>query len=349
MKMSFVSSSSVSSALRYSLLKAQSELNKAQKEASTGRVADTGLALGSQTAKSVSLARDLDRLNGIVDSNGLISARLKATQSALTQLGDTAQTFLATLTANANGDAGAGVVLTDADATLDAFTSILNSTVDGEHLFAGINTDVRPINDYGATASPAKAAFDAAFLGHFGFSQNAPAAASISAADMTTFLDTVLEPQFMGAAWEANWSNATDDTIVSRIALNETLNTSVSANEAGLRKLAMAAVAVKEIFSSNAGTAARAAVVDKAMELTGDAIGEIGNLQAETGIVENRVTNASDRIATQIDLFERLQLELEGVDPYEASTRVSTLLGQIETSYALTARLQQLSLAKYLT
>lgn len=349
MKTSFVSSASVSQAMRYSLLKAQAELTKAQKEVSTGVVADTGLALGSQTAKAVSLSRDLQRLNGIVDSNALVSSRLTATQSALGQLGDAAQTFLGTLTANANGDAGSGVVLVEANATLDAFTSILNTALDGEYLFAGINTDVRPVDDYNAPGSPAKAAFDAAFLAHFGFTQNDPPAANITAADMTTFLDTVLEPQFMGPAWQGTWSNATDGTIVSRITMNETLNTSVSANEAGLRKLAMAASAVKELFSSNVGAAARAAVVEKAIALTGSAIGDVANLQARTGIVENRVKNASERINTQVDLFERLQNELQGVDPYEASTRVSTLLGQIETSYALTARLQQLSLAKYLT
>ena len=37
---------------------------------------------------------------------------------------------------------------------------------------------------------------------------------------------------------------------------------------------------------------------------------------------------------------------MEGVDPYEASTRVADLLSHIETSYALTARIQQLSLLK---
>lgn len=349
MKTSFVSSSSVSQAMRYSLLKAQAELTKAQKEMSTGKVADTGLALGSRTTQVVSLNRDLERLNGIVDSNGLVTARLTATQSALGQLGDAAQTFLGTLTANANGDAGSGVVLTESQATLGAFTSVLNTALNGEHLFAGINTDVQPINDYNAAGSPAKAAFNAAFLSHFGFTQNDPAAAGITATDMTTFLDTVIEPQFMGPGWQGTWSNATDDTIVSRVTLNETLKTSVSANEQGLRKLAMAASIVQELFSSNVGPAARAAVVDKAISLTGAAIGDISNLQAQTGIIENRVSNASDRIKTQIDLYERLQLELEGVDPYEASTRVSTLLGQIETSYALTARLQQLSLANYLT
>ena len=35
-------------------------------------------------------------------------------------------------------------------------------------------------------------------------------------------MTTALEPQFLGAGWQANWSNATDQKIVSRIALNET-------------------------------------------------------------------------------------------------------------------------------
>ena len=40
---------------------------------------------------------------------------------------------------------------------------------------------------------------------------------------------------------------------------------------------------------------------------------------------------------------------MEGVDPYEAATRVSALVSQIETSYALTSRIQQLSLLKFMS
>ncbi|MCZ7594038.1 MAG: flagellin [Hyphomicrobium sp.] len=39
---------------------------------------------------------------------------------------------------------------------------------------------------------------------------------------------------------------------------------------------------------------------------------------------------------------------LEAVDPNEAATRVSALLTQIETSYALTARIMGLSILDYL-
>jgi len=40
--------------------------------------------------------------------------------------------------------------------------------------------------------------------------------------------------------------------------------------------------------------------------------------------------------------------EKENVDSYEVATRVSLLTNQLEASYTLTARLQQLSLVKFL-
>ena len=59
--------------------------------------------------------------------------------------------------------------------------------------------------------------------------------------------------------------------------------------------------------------------------------------------------DANDRMSAQKDVIDDADRNaLESVDPYEASTRVNTLLTQIETSYALTARIQQLSLLDYL-
>ena len=347
MKTSPVSTHSLSQSLRHSLLRSQAELTKAQKEVTTGRVADVGLALGARTERSVSFARDIERLGTILDSNALAASRLSATQDALSQISDLAQTFLTTLTASSSGSAPAEVTMEDARATLEAMTAILNSSLNGEYLFAGINTDVRPVNDFTAPGSPAKTAFDAAFLAHFGFAQTDPAAQSITAAQMDAFL-TAVEPQFLGAGWQANWSNATDQGIVSRIALNETAQTSASANEPGIRKLMMAASTIMDLFSGEVGADARGALVNRAISLVGEAVADITALQAQLGITETRVKNASERLTMQVDLFQRHILNLEGVDPYEASTRVSTLLSQIETSYALTARIQQLSLTRFL-
>jgi flagellar hook-associated protein 3 FlgL len=347
MKASSVSSLSVSQAMRYSTMRTQGDLAKALKEQDTGKVYDSGLVLGARTAQTVTFARDLERLNGVVDSNGLVSARLKATQEALDHVTSTAQDFLGVLTASVSGDAAPSVTRDSGAAALEALTSILNTSFNGEYIFAGINTDVKPFESFGA-GSPAKTAFDAAFQTHFGYSQSDPQAANITTAQMDAFMTTALEPQFLGAGWQANWSNATDQTIVSRIALNETTETSVSANQQGLQKLAMAATAIGELFESNLSVAGKEALVNRAVSLVGEAIGSIAALQSETGVVEQRVTAASDRMKMQADLFERSILDTEGVDPYEAASRVNDLLTHIETSYTLTARIQQLSLLRFL-
>lgn len=350
MKTTFVSSAAVTSALRYSLLRQQSELAKAQKEASSGFVADTGLALGARTAQSVTLHRDLERLGGIVDSNGLVSARLSATQKALTQVGAAAQSFLSSLTSSASGDAAYALTQKSGRATLDTLTSVLNTSLNGEYLFSGTNTDVKPINDF-KPGSPTKVAFDAAFAGYFGFSQNHADAQDITAADMNNFMTTVVEPMFLGTGWQATgspWSNATNQGITSRITLNETTETSVSANNEGIRKIAMSAAIISDLLDSNVGNAARGALVTHAVSSIGEAISDIGQLEAQTGIIEQRVKSATDRINVQVDLYERYILDTEGVDYYVASARVADLVSQIDRSYALTARIQQLSLMKYL-
>lgn len=349
MKTTSVSSAAISNAMRYAQARMQADLVKAQKEMDSGRVADVGLALGARTTQSVTFARDLERLQGIVDSNALIASRLSSTQDALGQLTDTAEALMSALPSAISGDMSVNVTRDAGKAALKSMTSILNTSVNGEYLFAGINTDVKPINDFDAPASPARAALEAAFLARFGFTHNDPAAANITAGDMEDFLVNDVFPQFMGADWQTNWSNATDQQIVSRIALNETAETSVSANNDGVRKLAMAAAVVAVFFDSNLGSEARTTTASRAFSWVGEAVGELGQVQSRAGLIQNRLSAATERMSTQIDLFNRHIVDLEGVDPYEAANRVNDLLTHIQTSFALTARIQQLSLLNFLT
>ncbi|MFK0687796.1 flagellar hook-associated family protein [Mesorhizobium sp. IMUNJ 23033] len=350
MKATSVSSAALSNAMRYQQMRMQAELVKATKESSTGQVADVGLALGGRTTQAVTFSRDLDRLNGIIDSNALVAARLTSTQDSLGQLSDVAQSFLSALTSAVSGDSSTSITQAAGASALQQMTGILNTGVNGEYLFAGTNTDVKPIDDFAATGSPAKAAFDASFVAYFGFAQGDPAAASITAAQMDDFITTSVEPQFLGSGWQGTWSNATDEQITSRIALNETTETSVSANEEGIRKLAMASAMVTSLLSSSTiSQAARTAVTSRAQTLVGEAIGGLVQVRSEAGLAQKRVSDATDRMKTQVDLFEKHIIDLVGVDPAEAATRVADLTQHIETSFALTARLQQLSLLNYLT
>jgi flagellar hook-associated protein 3 FlgL len=348
MKTSFISSYATSQSVRSHLLRMQTDLVKLEKEVVTGRAADSGLHLGARTGQSVGLERDIDRLKVVMDSNQLVLSRLSATQAGLDTLTKTAQTFQSTMTAASSGAVEPAILLAESTTALVKMTGVLNSSLNGENLFAGINTDVQPINDFMAAGSPARTAMEDAFLTNFGFTYDDPAAATISRADMTTFLDTVIEPLFTGPDWNTNWSNASDATITARITLTDTTTASVSANEVGVRKLA-AAAAVVAVFTTGAlGELGRDAVIAKATSLVGQSVSDLAQTQARTGIVQQRVTAASERLSMQVDIFSGKVNDLVGIDPYEASTRVQSLLAQIETAYTLTSRISQLSLVKYL-
>src|SRR5205807_482926 len=89
-------------------------------------------------------------------------------------------------------------------------------------------------------------------------------------------------------------------------------------------------------------------VIDQASKLTGEAVSGLTTMQADLGSAQQRVTDANSRMTAQTDIIANHVGALEGVDPYEASSRLSALMTQIETAYAMTGRLQKLSLLNYL-
>lgn len=348
MKASFVSSHAISEAMRYQMMRMQADLVKSEKEVVTGRLADPGLTLGARTGQSISLSRDVDRLSTLIDSNGLVSARLASTQASLVELTDIANDLLPALTTALSGPIDPGIPGNQAKSALGTITSILNTSQAGEYLFAGINTDYKPLDDFDAPGSTARAAFDAAFLAEFGFTITDPGAANLTAQEMKDFIDQLVTDQLEGPGWGANWSNAADQEISARITMSETSKASVSANEIGIKKLVMATALTSYFLEGNFNDNVHKDVVERSLGLVGEAVNHLGATQAEVGILEKRVESASERVSMQIDLFKLNINDLEGVDPYEASTRITSLLTQIEVSYSLTARIQQLSLVRYL-
>lgn len=346
MKTSFVSSSTVSHALRQQVMRMQTEITKAQRELATGKVADTGLALGARSGISYSISRDIARLESLLDSNGLARERLAVTQQGLQHIGELAQEMLATLTGAVSNPEHTAVIRAAAENAMAAMTSVLNTSLNGEYLFAGINTDVRPFEDFADPESSAKQEFDAFFEEFFEFPNGDDQAAQITGEEMKAFLAS-LEDSFMGDGWQ-EWSHASDQKITSRITLNENAETSATANSNGFRRLAMVGAALSDLLRMPLNEDARAALYEHSIGVVSQAIADVGQLQSEVGLVENRIAAASDRVSAQIGLFKSMVGGMENVDPYEAATRVNELLTQIETAYALTARIQQLSLLRHL-
>ncbi|MBU4528959.1 MAG: flagellar hook-associated family protein [Hoeflea sp.] len=350
MKVSFISNLAMQNSMRLTISRGQNEVQTLQKEIVTGRFADIGLALGAKTSNSVSLNQDVSRLKTIQDSNALVTQRLSASQSALGLMADSAQQMLeAFITVNGSDDANNLLIARrDVEYSLGSFTVAANTSSNGEYLFSGINTNTKPVEDYFEAGSTPKAAFDALFAGHFLFSQDDPLAAGITVAQMDDFLTNVLEPAFSGGDWNMDWSSASDTNISSRILSNEVVETSVNANAEGMRNFALAAVIGIELLDSAISSEVRIALNAKAIEYAGKAVTGIDNQRSNLGVAENRVTKADVALESQIKIITLHLGAIEGVDAYEASTRMQTLLDQVEMSYTLTARIQQMSLMNYL-
>ncbi len=351
MKASFVSNMSLQNAMRLTVSSAQKEMLQVQEESVTGRHSDVGAVLGAKTARTLNLHRDLQRMESLKSTNALTTQRLAASQQALGQMSNAANDAMGVLIALSGITSADQLDLAKKNLgdALSIFTAAANTSFSGEYLFAGINSDVMPLKDYfeGIPCSDAKASFDAAFLAHFGFDQTDPAVSGITAADMQSFIDG-LETDYMSISWETDWSNASNENMESRVSTSETVQSSTNTNVTGMRNMALGLILGQELLALDIPEAARKTVSDAAIDYMGRAISGIDGERSKLGISEARVTQANTSLNAQLTILSTSIKDMEGIDTYEAATRVTTLESQLSLAYTLTSRIQKLSLLNYL-
>lgn len=348
MKTTYISTISLADASRRQIQNQSGLVQKLSVELSSGRKYDVGLDLGTRTGEAVSLRSEFGFLDGIIDTNALAASRLDVSQAAMGDILSDAQDFLSTLVALRENDSSSDIVKADALGNLELLTSRLNSQLNGSFVFAGINSDQEPFADYSDAASPNKVAADAAFFAEFGINQSDPAVAGITPAAMDTYLNGAFDAMFQDPAWGATWSTASSSVMVSRISASETVNSSVSANEQAFRDLAAAYTMMSDLGNETLDPGTWKTVVDKAIEKIGTGIAGVTSQMGKLGNVQEQVTLASERLKVQTDILNRRINELENVNSEETAVRLNTALTQLETSYAVTARMQGLSILNYL-
>ncbi len=365
MKTSFISNLAVQNAMRLSVQRGQSEVVKLQQEVTTGVHADPGAALGSSAARLVSLKDELQRLTNIKDTNALVTQRLSTSQLAIESMRKAGEEMNTTLVGSMGVDDASRLANTKTalDSTFNAFFVAANSQSNGEYLLSGLNSDARPLTPYAENAA-AKQTFADAFASFKQENNSNPANATIatyrdlSAEQMKDFIDRKIVPLYVGdtsagenavpAQWMTDWSKASDKNVQSRISGSEVVSTTTNANEAGVRKMVLASVIASQLLTEDLSSQARSVVNETAQNYTQQAISGMISMGSDLGTSEGRVNKANTLLDSQAKLLTTHVGDLEGVDPYEASTRMKSLMTQIETSYTLTSRMQQLSLINFL-
>lgn len=344
-----VSNYSSSLALRSSVTRLQREMNDVRVQASTGKIADRGLTLGVRTSVSVDLQEQVKRIDTIKSMNATVSSRLEATQEVLDSLRAILSKVMDTF---AQAKSAGGSVAQAQKGARDALLQVndkLNASFNGQYLFAGVNTDVKPVSSApDDPSSPGAAAVNASFSAQFGMTQTDPNVVNISDVDMAAYLSGSLDALFTDAGWRANFAAASDKVIQSRVSMSEVVDTSASADAQAFRDITRALTMVSQTGLDKLNPKAAAVVLDKATQVLGAGQQGVTMLEADLANVRNRVDEASLRLTIQSQTLAKSIGSLEDVDAYEVSVRLNALSTQIETSYALTSRIQNLSLLKYL-
>jgi flagellar hook-associated protein 3 FlgL len=343
-----ISTNSVSASLRQSILKLQAEFAERSTEIATGKHKDVGLFLGRQSGSLVSLKSEQAYFETLIETNNLASLRLGTTQTLLDRIQDSAESVLNALIVNDGLPANAGALEAVGRSELNALIAAMNSSLQGIFLFAGINSDTKPVTDYFATGAVSKAAVDAAFQAAFGVTQDDANVAGISGTDMQDFLDGQFAALFEPSGWSANWSSAADETLTQQVTATQWVETSISANAEPFRKIAAAYTMLADLGTSKLGADALGAVTETAIDLLRSGIAGVTQLGTNAGFAQSSVRDATTQLSVQLDLFASQIGLLENVNPYEAASSITELQTQLEMSFALTARIQELSLAYYL-
>jgi flagellar hook-associated protein 3 FlgL len=342
MKTTSISSASISTGMQLTVQNSQVEIAKLQTESVTGTYADVGLELGTRTSTSIDYSRETARLQSITDANSLAEQRMSQSQLALTQISDSAQSLLdSNVALSGSSDSSSLQVASDtATSMLENFVSYANASINGEYIFSGINTDAQTVDD--SFISDVTSDFNTAFE-DFKTANGIVSNDEVSGEQMTTFLSDYSET----FDW-SSYTNASDTAMTSRISTSETVATSTSANSDGFKNLVLSALMTSQLVNSGLNSDALASLNTQATSLAGLAISGVTSQASLIGLSQERVEKANEAMSAQMSIIDTQLSGLVGVDTYDASVRLNTLLTQVETSYTITAKIQELSLVNFL-
>ena len=337
----YISSQNLYSSLRQSVLQAQSSLSTLQQESTSGKYADLGLQLGNQAGATIALAQGSSHLTSLTASNVAVSTRLASTYSAIESITSDAQALSETLIANASSAAISPSTQAQAQSSLQSLLSKLNTYVGGQYVFAGINSSVAPFGDYASTANTADQALQA----------DLPADETQATPDQIA--TAVSSSGNFGALFEPGTSGilttASTAQITSQIAPQQSLTTSVTANQTGFQQIAKAYSLLSALGNTAVSEPTSQAIVATATSLLSAGIASLTNIQADIGTAQNAVSAANDNITAQQTILTSNVSDAEDVDTYSLSTKLTAYSNQLQVAYSLTSQLKSLSLVNYLT
>ena len=324
----------------------QVRISDAAREVATGRKTDVYRSLGLGAAKVLDLRASIDRTDAFITGNTQLQNRFDTMADTLGTLRKTAEAVLALAVPNRDRPTlTAGELQMAARAALDTIIGQLNASYQGSVLFGGIETDRLPLQSWetpaDATGLSPRQVLEDILAGGIGNSADAAAkAAEVAAAFANS--SSVAARNFDATFYNGAPQSAT--RLSARIDETSVLDYGIQANDpayAGiLQGLAMLAATDVSLIADEAAYGEWTRVAVGALSQ-----GAAGALAAEAtlGTRQARLEGVIAAQETRQNIYKSQVVGLEGVDTYEAASRISLLESQLQASYAVTARLSNLS------
>lgn len=320
-------------ALRNQTTRLRAEVDLRALEATTGTTGDLARRLGGDVARVVSIDNRLAQGHSYRSVTAEAAQRATAVQSALSRLSDEADELSSTLlTASSPGnDAAVTTAGLAAESRLQAVIGTLNTRLGDRGLFSGTETRRPALIDANDLLDLAEAAV----------------ASETSAEGIDSALTAWFEDP-TGFSAQAYLGGPGLEPFV--VASGEGVSLDVTALDPAitnqLKSMVMAALLPRDLLAGQ--TEERAELARMAGERLAEGATDRAGIAARVGIAEGRIAAAEARHAADDTAYSLARLELVAVDDYEAATALTEAEQQLETLYAITARLARLSLTEYL-
>ncbi|MGH0004416.1 flagellar hook-associated family protein [Pseudovibrio ascidiaceicola] len=348
--------STLSSSLRLSdyLIDHRARLDKAVIENASKKHADIGLTLGAQTGMATSFRSEYDLLESQLDTNRQLVTRLDVMDTALDNIRSSGSAFSTDLIALKNNSSSLQTASELAYTELDKLKNALNSNVNGVFVFGGINTGEAPVADFESLPSGPEVRIEQAFQTYFGHSVDDPATETIPASgdptgkDWETFLESPDFKDIFGIDWTTSWSSATDEKMTSTIEAGVTTAGSGSANEVAFSELAEGLSIVAVFGKLDLDPGAEKFITDRAVDSLNGGVDKTIAIQAQNGAIKTNVERTNSDIIAKKDVLNVRINDLENIDENRVAVELSLAQTQLEATYAITAKIQDLNIMKYM-
>lgn len=321
--------------LRRQNVRMNGELAQLTQEISSGQTADIPRHLKGNYSYLGDVERNLRVLRGFDTAAKEASFFTSAMQASLEKVQQTTTSLSADLIKadNTKLPSALRIISSNAEGQLRDLLSALNTATGGRSLFSGMATDTTPFSPAGTFLTELRTAV----------------AGEVTLNGIIGAIDTWFDTP--GGGFETvGYRGANADLPPFLVGEGETIQLSLRGDNQAFRDIlkntAIAALAGDASLGYSRDLQAEMLVTAGENLLTTQ--GSLSEVRANLGHAEARLEESKTRISTERTSFEMSRNELLGVDPYETATRLEAVQFQLESLYAATAKLSNLSLVRYL-